>query len=71
MKRIVLLLAFFIFANYSFSQNITGSIINFSKEKIVGAYVDLNPTEIHTYFDNFGKFILEDLKESLPSPTLI
>ncbi len=62
MKRIVLLLASLILSSYSFSQNISGLILDSSNEGIVGAYVVLNSTESHTHSDEFGKFKLEDVK---------
>jgi len=62
MKRILPLLLSLMFSVCLFSQTISGLIIDNSKEKIAGAYVVVSSTENHTHSDDFGKFMIENVK---------
>jgi len=62
MKRILPLLLSLMFSVCLFSQNVSGLIIDNSKEKIAGAYVVVSSTENHTHSDDFGKFMIENVK---------
>ncbi|MEM6963219.1 MAG: TonB-dependent receptor [Bacteroidota bacterium] len=63
MKRIYLLWACLLQLTVSIGQNVSGVILDASKDRIAGAYVVLSSTEIHTHSDDFGKFMLEGIQQ--------
>ena len=58
MKKISFLLVYFLLPTWIFCQNITGNIIDSSKEVVEGAYVVISSEDTHTHTDKFGKFVL-------------
>ena len=60
MKRIAFFFCSIVFPVFLFSHSLTGKVVNYADQPIVGAYLLLLQSDLHTHTDEFGKFTFQD-----------